>query len=329
MSSSLSIGCPGRAAMTSITVFIISTGLLGNSVVIHFVRRDLRSRKSPDKVLLLCISINNMLACNVSLPLHYLDVEFFGLLPLSLHTANALCFVKLYSLFTCLGVGYLTLAVLCYDRYEAITKFPQQRLLTYEIALRAILMIIAVVLVSTMATMSGFILDIKSENTLSEGIERRVGIKEGEATRSSDIALVVLTTVWITTANIVSLWNLFLVDRRLRKHIKSVRNTLGNQSTVKEVRMVHTAWFFVITYSCVWIPFGVSRTMKNIYPYSPSVNCYYITTYTLSYLTFSLIPFLYIIADKRIKNPFAGCCRAHRVAPTQSTNTASVVNPST
>jgi len=106
--------------------------------------------------------------------------------------------------------------------------------------------------------------------------------------------------------------------------MESVRSTLGNQSTIKEVRMVRSALAFFSTYSCIWIPFGVARGLRNALPNSQAISCFYLTAFTTSYLTFSIIPYVYMICDKRIKNPFVKCLRRNRVVadvPTDSLST--------
>ncbi|XP_031559840.1 uncharacterized protein LOC116296017 [Actinia tenebrosa] len=310
--------CLDKTFMLCITVFVLITSLAGNSLVIRFVFRNLKQRKSPDKIFLLQISFSNLLACCVSLPLHYFDVVFIGRIPLSLNVANSLCFIKLFLLFFCLQVGHVTLSVLCYDRYEAITKFPQQRLLTYGIAKQASCGIIVCIFVIYFSSMISYVIDFHSGNTICEGLQIRSMGQQGNAAHVSNIALIVVTVILISTANTICFWNLFLVDRKLRHHKDSVRSTLGDQSMVKEVRLVYSAVSFVITYSIVWIPFGVFRSLRNIFPSSTSIRCYYITAFTCSYMVFSLIPLLYIITDKRIQNPISKFSRKNRVAPDEN-----------
>jgi hypothetical protein len=228
-------------------------------------------------------------------------------------------------LFFCQASGHLTLAVLCYDRYEAITKFPQQKLLTYDIAQKVSWAIIMAILVCYLSSMSGYVIGFHSGKTICEGLQLRSMGEQGTAGKVSNIALIVVTAIWIIIASTVCFWNLFLVDRKLRHHMDSVRSTLGNQSAVKEVRLVYSALSFAITYSVVWIPFGISRSLRNINPSSTSINCFYISAFSCSYITFSLIPFLYIITDKRIKNPLSNCFRRHRVAPTESSTQSSTL----
>ena len=93
-------------------------------------------------------------------------------------------------------------------------------------------------------------------------------------------------------------------EKYVQEHIESVRATLGEQSTIKEIRLVRYARAFVMAYSLVWIPFGIAEALKSNYPDSPDVDCFYMVIYTLSYSVFSSIPVLCIIMDRRIKIPF-------------------------
>lgn len=296
--------CPGRLTVSVLTFVIIITGIFGNALVIHFVRFDIKRRKTPDRVLLLQMSIINLLACLISLPLHYVDIVHMGHISLSLNTCSTLCFIKLFTLCLCLGVSYGTLALLCYERYEAITKFPQQRILNFNEAVLAALAVLAVVFVSTLLTMCGYIVDIQHGKTVCESLYEITGSVDSERNFYTNIALIVLNTIFIVISNCLCFTWLFYTDLKIRNHIESVRSTLGDQSVVKETRMVRSALAFAVMYSIVWIPFGIARALRNAIPDSPSISCFYLTTFTISYSSFSIVSYIYLFFDKRVKDLF-------------------------
>ena len=242
--------CPGSWVITTLSVCIFISGILGNAVVVHFVRHDLKRRKTPDRVLLMQLSAINLLGCLVSLPLQYLDVVYIGRIFLSLRVSNSLCFIKLFTLFFCMYAGFVTLVILCYDRYEAITKFPQQRILTYAGAVRSVCVVLVTTFILTFLMFVVYILDLKNGNTLCEGLYLRAEATENRLNQYGNISLIVITSVVISVSNTSCFTCLFLVDYKLRHHMESVRSTLGNQSTVKEIRMVRSALAFFLTY--IW-----------------------------------------------------------------------------
>ena len=141
-----------------------------------------------------------------------------------------------------------------------------------------------------------------------------------EATKNrifSSVAIIVVVTVWLTPSNTLSL---IAVSRQIKQHIATVRNTLGTRQTLQEIKVVRAAVYFVVAYTIIWAPFGVSRGIKNSIS-TPFVDCFYALSYTLSYSTFAVIPILYIMTDKRIKicilNRNWSYCRSATVAEQQ------------
>ena len=292
--------------MTILTAAMILSGLGGNLLVIRFARSDLRQRKSCDRLLLLHISLVNLLGCCISLPLFYFDVEFLATVELDQNVSFSMCMLSLNFLFFCLRSGHFMLAVLCFDRFETITKGTQQKWMTYKKARQIIFTIYAVVLLILTAMLSGYVVDFVSEKTPLCLAQSRY-ITSGSSSDGKNIshfALIVETTLSISVANTACLVCLQKADNYVNQHIQSVRATLGEQSAIKEIRVVRSAWAFVIAYSVVWIPFGFGRIVRSIYPDSPEVDCFFIATHTLSYSVFSSIPILYIVTDKRIAVPY-------------------------
>ena len=300
--------CPGIVTTTILTVLIAVVGIVANGLVIRFVRSDLRQRKTPDRLLLLHTSIVNLLGCCVGLPLFYFNSEILVRLDnmnIDLDIDSSLCFVSSFMLFFCLRCGHFVLAVLCFDRFQTITIGPQAKWLTYTITKRIILAIYSLVFLVILSVMSGYIvhLTIDGQNmTCFEEVDSRLAETFGLS--FSRIGLIVESVVSITIANIACLLYLQKTDKHVNQHIESVRATLGDQSTIKELRLVRSAWAFVVAYSFVWIPFGIARGVKSGYPDSLSVYCFYKVTYNLCYSVFSSIPVLYIIMDRRINIPF-------------------------
>ena len=83
-----------------------------------------------------------------------------------------------------------------------------------------------------------------------------------EATKNrifSSVAIIVVVTVWLTPSNTLISLSLYFVSRQVKQHIATVRNTLGTRQTLQEIKVVHAAVYFVVAYTIIWAPFGVSR----------------------------------------------------------------------
>ena len=292
--------CLSKVLMTCISVVIFITGITGNSIVLSYFRSQRNVHRLPiDKLFLLNICYNNLIACCISLPIHYLDFALFAKEILPRTVANWLCLFRLITLFGCLGVGNFLLAAICFDRYETLVKYNQSRFLTRNRAFKLTVVSWITVYVMMLLAMTGYGIDIiKGRSMCTSYMDPQF-----ERTKNrifSSVAIIVVVTVLLTPSNTLISLSLIAVSRQIKQHIATVRNTLGTRQTLQEIKVVRAAVYFVVAYTILWTPFGVARGIKNSIP-TPFVDCFYAVSYTLSYSTFAVIPFLYIMTDKRIK----------------------------
>ena len=302
--------------MTCCSVVIFITGMTGNSIVLKYLRSQRNVRRSPtDKLFLSNICYNNLIACCVSLPIHYMDFFLFANEILPRTVANWLCLFRLLTMFGCLGVGVFLLAAICVDRYETLVKYNQNRFLTPNRSFKLTVVSWITAYVMIVIALAGYGIEIINERPMCivymdpqfERTKNRI---------FSSVAIIVVVTVWLTPSNTLISLSLIAVSRQIKQHIATVRNTLGTRQTLQEIKVVRAAVYFVVAYTVLWTPFGVARGIKN-WISTPFVDCFYAMSFTLSYSTFAVIPFLYIMTDKRIKiyifNQNWNCFRSARV----------------
>ena len=124
--------CPSSAVTISLTMLIFLTGVLGNAIVIAYVRRERRAKKKPNIVLLFQMALNNLLALCTSLPLHLILAELVPTAILPMRLGNMLCAIRPLSSYVFVKVGLLTLTGICVDRYEMFTRLRKPKTLTAE-----------------------------------------------------------------------------------------------------------------------------------------------------------------------------------------------------
>ena len=292
--------CPGRVATIFMAATMLVTGILFNILVILFVRselRDLRSRNKIDKILLLNFSYNNLFALCIGLPLHVLDLEVSPLMVVP-NVFSVLCTIRTLILFISLFMGLAILTLICYDRFETLTKMQQQRQLTEGCTKKILCVLYGTVPLSTLACGSGYVYDAFSGQSQCKMFHLS-SFNEGDVRRTTNFVIIGLVTVWLTVCNTTYSLILTAVGKRIKNHIQEIRNVLGDQgSVIKEIRLVKVAVSYVVAFSVVWIAFGVARGLKNFYDTS-FIKCFYLVTYTASYSIFSVIPLLYLVSDRR------------------------------
>ena len=303
--------------MTCCCVVIFITGITDNSIFFNYLRSQRNVHRSPtDKLFLLNICYNNLIACCISLPIHYMDFVLFAKEILPRTVANWLCLFRLITLFGCLGIGVFLLAAVCFDRYETLVKYNQSRLLTQNKTFKITVVSWITAYVMIVPAMTGFAVDINTGSSICMA-HMDPQLQKTKSFIFSSLAVIVVVTAWLTSSNIIIFLSLYFVSRQIKHHIMTVRETLEARQTLQDIKVVRAAVYFVVAYVTLWIPFGVARGMKNSIS-SPFVDCFFAVSYTLSYFTFAVIPFLYIMTDKIIQiyifNRNWSCCGIARVA---------------
>ena len=294
--------CLGSSFVEPFFFLTFISGLFGNVIIIKFVWSERRSTQVVSRILLLNSSCNNLLACCCSFPLLALSPKYLNWTGvLSNEAAEYLGAVRLSILFACHGVGQHLLALLCYDRYETLVKYNQHRILTHTRAKY----IVAFVWVECFSSMTSIFFNQRiarpkqvvtpSNSTLSAN-----GGEIIEIEKASTSALIGIVTVWLIVFSAVTSQSLRLVGLQIKHHLQSVRSTLGHMRSLEEINMVKVAAAFIVTYMLLWLPYGIARGLSLSLPSNTS-ECFFEVTSLLVYMTFSLIPLLYILTDKRIR----------------------------
>ena len=214
-------------------------------------------------------------------------------------TSEYLNVFRLVILFTCQGVGLQLLALICYDRYETLVKYNQQRILTHARAK----CIVALVWVECFSfTTSKFLTEqVARPKIVATPFNSTVSTDEsGIIEQASGFALIGIVALWITVSSTVIFRSLYRVGLQIKHHLESVRSTLGHMRSLEEIDMVKVAVMFFVTYTLLWLTYGFARSLYLSKP-SKKVSCFFEVTSLLVYMTFSIIPVLYILTDKRIR----------------------------
>jgi hypothetical protein len=96
------------------------------------------------------------------------------------------------------------------------------------------------------------------------------------------------------------------VHKQIYHHIDKVQGILGLERTRTEINyLTKISVFYIFVYSLSWIPFGIMRGLLLAFRTTVAViPCIYILSYHLSCTPFSILPYLYIMSDKKAKVQF-------------------------
>ena len=251
--------CLGKVLMTCCCVVIFITGTTGNSVVLNFFRSQRNVRRlSTDKLFLLNICYNNLIACCISLPIHYMDFTLIPQKILPQTVANCcLCLFRLTltTLFGCLGVGFSS-SRFCFDRYETLVKYNQSRLLTPKKAFKVTVVSWITAYVMIILAMTGFAVDVNRGSSICMVHTGDHQLEETNSFIFSSLAIIVVVTVWLTSSNIIILFSLYFVSRQIKHHMVTVRDTLGTRQTLREIKLVRQC--------CSVLCFGLRNTLDSV-----------------------------------------------------------------
>ena len=293
--------CPSSAVTISLTMLVFVTGVLGNAIVIAYVRRERRAKKKPNIVLLFQMALNNLLALCTSLPLHLILAELVPTAILPMRLGNMLCAIRPLSSYVFVKVGLLTLTGICVDRYEMFTRLRKPKTLTAEFTKKFVVASWLTAFATSTCVCYGYIqkalrpqayckhhpdLD-KQQQTVHEKISN---------------ALVVLDlAIWILACNFTIVYTLLKVWHALRKHFDAVKSTLGHSKVLREMRLVKMAAYVFAAYALLWLPYGVSRILLlTLGGKHGVIECFYEVYKTITYTIFAAIPFIYIRTNNKI-----------------------------
>jgi len=318
--------CVPLSLIRSSTLLMILLSVVFNCFVLRLSWNEFS--RSTYTVCLVSMSVNNLVASCISLPLFY--IEYFttsGITHIPLQLANVLCFGRYVSIFTCLTVGLSTLNIICWDRYEALTiRLGRERRITPIVAGRIIVAAVLLVVVFLVTSNTSVLKYMADGNSICFSTQNAQDFQNNveKKAQTSSIPVMVFVALLFTSSKAIAIFTFSSIAKQIRKHIKEVRQTLGNQNTVKELNMVKVSIVIYLAYTVTWLPYGISRGLMNAMPTSSPISCFYILSLLWAYSLFSFLPLLCICTDKKMKSQLRRTFRcSRRVAQAAIPNTIS------
>jgi len=120
---------------------------------------------------------------------------------------------------------------------------------------------------------------------------------------------IVLVTIWMFTCNFTFGICLRRVHLEITQHSNQVESLLGPRRVQIEINLYKIAKATIVLYSIFWIPYGVTGGLSSAYGMSNSpIACAYFFGAQLSYAPFGILPYIYIMSDKKARKQFFKVC---------------------
>lgn len=302
-------GCDAANFIAVIGWIVWGIGMVGNLQLLYFVVQKLTPGRRNDNVFLL-----NIIAADF--------FSLFGsLLPEMLGRGGTFSYAMDYCIwfhvvnFVSLFTNLTSMAALCYDRYENVTKFPAERKLSFGKSLQIVIVgwVLPVVLVTSAE--SGFLVANPQGQSICKAERSRAPVA---SEIGGFLALIVLVSIWITFH--VTIINLFLsgIYSRLMRHRQEAEQILGIKRTLKEINLQKQQLAIVTCYSACWIPFGIAAGLAAA-DVIGFYSCLYFGCLVGAHGSAATTPLIYLTVDKRFRFKFRVNRRrkqGHRPAPT-------------
>jgi hypothetical protein len=132
------------------------------------------------------------------------------------------------------------------------------------------------------------------------------GLSLGKQGNITTYAIMVLVTIWMFTCNTTFYLTHSKVHHQIHKHMDQVKTLLGQRRTAVEINLLKISKLYIFVYSTMWIPFGVLRGLYGAFKFRiPVIPCMYAFSYHSAYLSFSILPYVYILSDKKARKKFS------------------------
>lgn len=303
----------GSLPFTVLTFLTIIVGLIGNIFILVFSYKQIQTSCSVYTVLLTNLSFNNLFGIVVSLPSFYIDYCTTILKTSSFEIGRTVYFIQLFIQINCLGVGMHTLAAMCYDRYEAFTKLPVERTLSISRAKKLSFLIWVYATFSILLCFTGHFMSSYEGGFSPMSLKVGTYYKQTQHTKISVSFVIALVTVWMFTCNTTYSLCLRRVHLEITQHSSQVESMLGPRRVQIEINLYKIAVVTIVMYSILWIPYGVTQVLLGVYGVKNfPVVCVYACSLQLSYLPFGILPYIYIMSDKKARKKFLSFGRIMR-----------------
>lgn len=281
--------CPGLAAQNAALGTSCFLGIIANSIILAFIFKNRRGGLTPDKLLITNFAGVDLIACLISLPLHMKAINGGSSL-----ADNGVCLARFFTMFTSFAVNIMTLATISIDRYDAICRAPFREI-TIRKTVYHLVFIWLFAVCTAAAGGSGHVLTAaRSEHVcLSPGRE----IPSGAVTGKS--VMLAIVTLWILPSLAIMFYRFYAIVKYVQEHSAHLRSVLGTVGVKREVKLTRTCAAMVITYLSCWVMFAVMVLLRNMFS-SLAVHCTYLWSYSLAYSSFTVVPFEYMVLDKRL-----------------------------
>ncbi|EDO41488.1 predicted protein [Nematostella vectensis] len=269
--------------------------------------------RSPEKIL-----IFNLVACSlvmvVVLPIHAFLVTKLG--------SFLLCDRSLWLLYRTreeiqLIANLATLATfvaIAYDRFEVLTKFPNQRRLTVRLACMHVVCAWCVSLLIILPLYNGPLRPHCVKKCL-QGSDLALSCNGLAINHTSATIRIAVVTVYITVCCIGTSVSLLRATWEMRAHRQQIEVMYGIVRARTEVNFTKLVIAISLTYILTWTPTGVARIIVTL-DLSLTRLCVDLWLVSWSFMSALLTPVIYIKMDKRILLVLRNrVCRYFRVAP--------------
>jgi len=282
--------CSNDLAHIICIAVIVFCGLLCNFLLLYGVCKSWKKKKSADKVCIFNYCISNIVAIMGGLPLRIVLITYYD--------DQLMCdmVVKVKSLEECFWVGstfvsMAMMAVIAFDRFEALTKFPHQRKLNIKksIIVAAFLWCIAlsvgIVLYITFPTLCRFQRD-DIQTPAKRGLPRIV----------KQIVIVLLMGCSCERCARY----LTLATKRIHQHRKQINSVLGHSLASVEVSFTKSVLVFCVSNSVLVVPLIAVSVVFGARP-DIQMKCFSQWISTMLYLAVVYSPLIYFTVDKRMR----------------------------
>ena len=280
---------------------LLVTGIACNVPLVIFVLQKRAPHLSPDMLLILNLAGCNLLGLLVSLPLHTAQIvqqDYNGEIP-----SGRICVIRLFTLFVLYNESLFTLQAIAFDRADVLKHFQHQRKLNSMKTKFLILGILLASVVTTSVALLGEIL--KAVNPSQQNVVcpafrpfHEMSYQTWEARITSITSSVTITFCTLTSCLYIFI-SFLKVTISIRKHRDQIEAQFGIRRATAEIKFTKKAFALTISYISTWAPFGVFNILRRRI-LTKRILCAFMWTMSTSYLSFIVVPVVYMIMDRRI-----------------------------
>lgn len=281
--------CPGLAVQNAVLGTSCFLGIIANSIILAFIFKNRRGGLTPDKILITNFALVDLIACLISLPLHMRAINGDSSL-----ADNGVCLARFFTMFASFAVNIMTLAAISIDRYDAICRAPFREI-TLRKTVYHLVFIWLFAICTAAAGGSGHVLTAaRSEHVcLSPGREIPSGALTGKS------VMLAIVTLWIVPSLAIVFYRFYAIVKYVQEHSAHLRSVLGAVGVKREVKLTRICAAMVVTYLSCWVMFAIMVLLRNMFS-SLTVHCTYLWSHSLAYSSFTVVPFEYMVLDKRL-----------------------------